>query len=357
VDRGGNHTTRGNVKLDVMTPPATDSDVRRMRRRRPAPAVLALCGLAVVLAACGSGAGIPTAFAPSGTVAPTAKVPAKQTAQIRAVDDRGVAIADARHLMSLVRLPKNATPLSPTAPKGAPALLRQPAQEPLTPYVAALTRFSVVPGSLDSVLAWLQANPPAGSSFALSGSSGGGTEGVEYSRGFSWPATKILDDRGILASAMGFGAGKTLVRFDAQVVYTPSRPAAEVLPAGVDRVELVVTLSTTHERHFTITNPSAITLLEKAIDSLSRPDYTENPGGPCLCGPGADQRLVAQFFLAGDTHPVAVVTDWPMSAEEGVGNVSFALGPKTEPILEDGHWSVAKVVERITGVHFAGVPR
>jgi hypothetical protein len=284
-------------------------------------------------------------------------VPARQTAQIRAVDDRGAAIADARHLMSLVRLPKNATPLSAIAPKGTPALLHEPAQQPLTPFVAALTRFSVVPGSVDSVLAWLQAHPPAGSSFALSGSSGGRTEGVEYSRGFSWPATKILDERGILASAMSLSAGKTLVRFDAQVVYTPNRPAAEVFPAGVDRVQLVVTLSTSRERHFTVTKPAAIALLETAIDSLQRPHYTENPGGPCLCGPGASQRIVAQFFVAGDTHPVAVVTDWPMDAEEGVGNVGFALGSKNEPVLEDGHWSVAKAVEHITGVHFAGVPR
>jgi hypothetical protein len=122
-------------------------------------------------------------------------------------------------------------------------------------------------------------------------------------------------------------------------------------------VDLTVTLSPTRERQFTVTKPSAIALLEAAVDSLSRPDYTENPGGPCLCGPGASQRFVAQFFLAGDTHPVAVVTDWPMNAEEGVGNVSFALGPKTEPVLEDGTWSVAKAVEHITGVHFADVPR
>ena len=44
--------------------------------------------------------------------------------------------------MSLVRLPKNATPLSAIAPKGTPALLHEPAQQPLTPFVAALTRFS-----------------------------------------------------------------------------------------------------------------------------------------------------------------------------------------------------------------------
>jgi hypothetical protein len=81
-----------------------------------------------------------------------------------------------------------------------------------------------------------------------------------------------------------------------------------------------------------------------------------NPGGPCLCGPGINERFEATLFLPGDTSPVVTVSDSPMTAEMGTGNVEFTVGTTAQPVLEDWRWSVAKVVEQLTGVHFDGVP-
>jgi hypothetical protein len=81
-----------------------------------------------------------------------------------------------------------------------------------------------------------------------------------------------------------------------------------------------------------------------------------NPGGPCLCGPGVNEKFGASFFLPGWTTPSVTVDDSPMLAEMGVGNVEFTAGTTVEPVLEDWHWAVAKVVEHLTGVHFDDVP-
>lgn len=257
--------------------------------------------------------------------------------------------------MALVKLPAGATGLTRHWPTGTPTILREPSSVPGTPYLALRTRFSVVPGSPTAVVAWLAAHVPTGSAARMSGSTTG-PEGDTYDEGFAWPATEVLDERWLLATAASLTSSSSVVRFDAEVVYTPNRPPAEEIPPGVGRVELAITLSPTRKPTFTVTSPSAIARLETAIDSLSRPDYTVNPGGPCLCGPGADQSFVARFFVGEDRRPAVVVTDWPLLAEMGTGNVTFTLGTKREPILEDSRWLLAKAVERVTGVRLAAVP-
>jgi hypothetical protein len=273
----------------------------------------------------------------------------------QAESNRTIAEADARHLMSLLRVPPGASVPSRKPPRGTPTLLRQPAELPGTPYLAGDTRFTIVRGSPDSVIAWFAAHPPKGSTGDLSGSSGG-PGGMEESQGFEWPSNAVLDERGLLVSAATFGPGTSLVRVDSGVVYTPNRPGAERVPAGIDRVVLTVTPPKGAVRVFTITKAASISALAASLAGLRRPDYTMNPGGPCLCGAGINEKFQASFFLPGGTTPSVTVDDAPMFAEMGVGNVDFSVGTTTEPVLEDGSWTVAKVVERLTGVHFVGVP-
>ena len=110
----------------------------------------------------------------------------------------------------------------------------------MTPYLATDTRFTIVPGSPAAILAWFTTHKPAGSTNALSGSTGG-PGALALEQAFQWPATAVLDQRDMLLSAETFGQGRSLVRIDTGVVYTPNRPAAERVPAGVDRVVLTVT--------------------------------------------------------------------------------------------------------------------
>ena len=286
--------------------------------------------------------------------APGALTPARLTTT--PVSNQALAELDARHLLSLLtKLPPGASPLSAKAPAGTPPLLRSPAVRPMTPYLATDTRFTIVPGSPAAILAWFTTHKPAGSTNALSGSTGG-PGALALEQAFQWPATAVLDQRDMLLSAETFGQGRSLVRIDTGVVYTPNRPAAERVPAGVDRVVLTVTPPAGPVRVFVVTKDSSIAALESALAALARPDFTVQPGGPCLCGPGVNEKFVAEFFVRGASSPVVTVTDSPYLAIMGVGNVGFEAGMTAEPVLEDWSWSLAKVVEHITGVHFDGVP-
>jgi len=318
-------------------------------------AVVGGLALAVTLAGCGHVAGArPTDPRPRTSQSVSPKTPASLTTT--SVSNQVLAERDARYLLSLLtKLPPGASPLSAKAPPGTPALLRTPVLRPMTPYLATDTRFTIVPGTPAAILAWFAAHRPARSTNALSGSTGGpGALAVE--QGFQWPATAVLDQRGMLLSAEAFGHGTILVRVDTGVVYTPNRPTAEQVPAGVDRVVLTVTPPTGPVRVFVVTKSSSITALESALAALARPDFTVQPGGPCLCGAGVNEKFVAEFFLAGHAAPAVTVSDSPYFAIMGVGNVGFEAGTTTEPVLEDWSWSLAKVVEHITGVHFDGVP-
>jgi hypothetical protein len=317
-------------------------------RRSPVAAVL--LGAAIALAGCGYAARTVNTNEP----VPTTGV--KPAADIKPViSNKRLAQLDAAHLIALARLPKGSQ-LFTKAPKGWPSVLRSPAGVPGTPYLATAPRWAIVPGSRDAVIAWIAAHAPAGSSSNMSGSFGDTGGITALTQGFAWPSTKVLDQRELVVEAATLGGDKTAVRIDSQVAYTPNRPAAERIPRNVDRVEVLVTLSTGHTHTYVVTKASSIRLLESVIDSLARPDFTMNPGGPCLCGPGANQRLVARFYVGTPKTPAVVITDWPMLAEMGTGNIGFTLGHRAEPVLEDGKWLIAKAVEHITGVHFAGVP-
>jgi len=312
-------------------------------------------GLAAILAGCGNPAAQAVNREPK-SVTPAVSPKTRLLSTPAPVSNQLLAEIDARYLLSLLtKLPPGATPLSPKAPPGTPALLRSPSLRPMTPYLATDTRFTIVPGSPAAVLAWFSAHRPAGSTDSLSGSTGGPGATV-LEAGFQWPATAVLDERGMLLGAETFGYGRTLVRIDTGVVYTPNRPAGETVPVGVDRVVLTVTPPTGRVRVFVVTKSSSISALESALAALARPDFTVQPGGPCLCGPGVNEKFVAQFFLPGHSTPAVTVSDAPYFAIMGVGNVNVTVGRTVEPILEDGTWSVAKVVEHMTGVHFDGAP-
>jgi hypothetical protein len=334
--------------------------VRRRRAPLASVAISGTLGAAAALAGCGMAPAAmshPAAARPVVHVVHSDKKAHSLTTPIKLAPPTNLTLAeiDARYLMSSVRLPRRASPPSRTPPKGTPQYLRHPAVVAWTPYLAKDSLFTIIPGPPDAVIAWFATHAPKGSRDNLSGSLSG-TDAIELSQGFGWPANAVLRQRELIVSAETFDGHMTLVRIDTGVVYTPNRPQAESVPAAIDRVVLTVTPPKGPARIFTVTKAASISVLEAALAALARPDYTSNPGGPCLCGPGINERFTAAFYLAGETTPSVTVSDSPMFAEMGVGNVEFTVGAAAEPILEDGSWSVAKVVERLTGVRFDGVP-
>jgi hypothetical protein len=172
-----------------------------------------------------------SATAGSGSVAPlmlnSPAAPSPDTEQARSAEAAYLANA----LLPLVTLPTGATPV--TSPP-APGLTAAPESE-MTKRMAVAHTFYAVPGSIDSVLAFVQTHLPAGFT-----SQGGGSGGQPYSAdvllvGASTPA---FDQPWLMVSATQAGA-LIGVRVSSQVVWLPVRTAAEIIPTTVQGATLV----------------------------------------------------------------------------------------------------------------------
>jgi hypothetical protein len=280
---------------------------------------------------------------------------ASNKSSTRQPTDRQVAIADAHHLLALVRPPRGATPLSTAAPNGTTTIMRGPPSYPGTPYLIELARYSIVPGSPGAALAWFLQHAPAGSTVAGSSqSSGPSPADDDASQVFGWPSTHALNSRQLIVTAQAFGV-RTLLRFDSQVTYWLDLPAGEHIRKGVDRIVLtVITASgnmkvTTHTRTFVITQPSEIAAFVRTEATLRPPTFLMNPGGPCIGAAQAAERYVAKLFVRGENNPVVTIVG--QAANVGTGDVTFSSGGRAYPVLED--WShLLTVVEHLTAERF-----
>jgi hypothetical protein len=323
--------------------------------RRARSVAAALVSSSVLLASCGLAA-------PKADVIPRPDsqdvsliTPGTNKSSMWQPTDRQVAIADAHHLLALVRPPTGTAPLSTTPPKGTTTIMREPPSYPGTPYLVELARYSIVPGSPNAALAWFLQHAPAGSTVAGSSqASGPSPADDDASQVFGWPSTQALNSRQLIVTAQAFGK-RTLLRFDSQVVYWPDLPAGEHVPRGVDRIVLMVTTAsgnmnvTTHTRTFVITEPSEIAAFARTEATLRPPIMLMNPGGPCIGGAQAAEHYLAKLFVRGETNPVVTVVG--QAANVGTGDVTFSSGGRTYPVLED--WShLLTVVEQLTGEHF-----
>jgi hypothetical protein len=214
-------------------------------------AAVAIVALAITLAGCasrtagssGSASGSPlgspqptaavSATAASGSVAPlvlaSPAAPSPDTEQARTAEAAYIA----NSLLDLVTLPAGATHVS-TPP--APALTAAPESE-MTKRMAVAHTFYTVPGTIDSVMTFVQTHLPAGFS-----NSGGGSGGPPYSADLMLvgESTPAFGQPWLLVSATQDGA-LIGVRVDSQVVWLPVRTAAEFVPSAVPGATLVGT--------------------------------------------------------------------------------------------------------------------
>ena len=136
----------------------------------------------------------------------------------------------AEMLAAGVQLPAGAV-ASSTAPT---ATLEQPMNSPGSKNLIDVARFYTVPGTIDAVLAYAKAHPPAGT-YADGTSSSSGSDGIT-SQGvmFSRIATHDYAAPALWVVATNLGGG-VAVRIDAQLVWRPVRTVAEYAPVNATK--------------------------------------------------------------------------------------------------------------------------
>jgi hypothetical protein len=294
----------------------TDMGVRR--------AALAIAALAIALAGCASktvgSSSASTSPAPSaiGSPPPNSQLsaqaltlnspaaPSPDTEKARAAE----AALVANSLLRLVTLPAGATPV--TSPPAA-GLTAAPESE-MTKRMAVAHTFFTVPGTIDSVLTFVQTHLPAG--FTTAGSGSGGppyTAEVDF-YGVDTPAF----ERPWLMVSVGLNGSLVGVRVDSQVVWLPVRTTAEFIPTTVQGATLVgtsygqavtnktVTLDATQASALAAiinalptasdaAHGCAPSISEIAVTFASTPKIVVNDGA---CGIGLDAGEGAQLALS-----------------------------------------------------------
>ncbi len=301
---------------------------------------------AVTLAACGSAAA-PRASAPGAHLPSTKAVPAKpvSTRQISTIisppaGSRSEAAALARKMLSKLRLPAGARRL-PATP--VPQALRQPSLWALATASLDIHQLYEVPQSMQSVAAMLTAHVPAGTSLVGTGQSGGPT-GVT-SEDVSDEARSVpagVDMAQLALTVVPGSSGGSLVRADAQVIWYPSRAAAEYIdPADFHVLTIAVTIYSTrlHTIRKVVTSPPAIRRVAGVLDR-SRVNPGKTIGCPVIF---AEYRLA--FAVSSSSPPAVVVTasQWPCEGAE------VRVTGRLQPSLQDAAGVVA-VADRLLGV-------
>ncbi len=308
-------------------------------RPRALPYVL----IAILVMAIAAAAGASLATAPSPALARQWHDPHLPPSTAAADPNEAAAVAEGQRLSGLVDPAPGWTPVS--AP---PALsLAAPAAVEATPDIVDLYRLWRTSGTSTEVQAWVSAHPPAGSTWAGSGSSNRYGRLLETDRTYAYPpVARHFQSRQLLVALGPLARGGTGIRIDAQVVWFPSRPAAEVVPPGVTRATATVYtrdhLSGSAETVLgaaTFVDPSVVRLLAHIVDSLP----LAVPGArSCPSDNGTAPQLDVVF--SGRGIPEVVVHD----DTNGCGGVSFRIGDTSEAPLTDN--GLFHRVDRLLGL-------
>jgi hypothetical protein len=200
--------------------PPFETIVARSRRRRTTRVLSAVVAVLVVTAI----AVVPSVVNHHRTTVVSAVGPLDHGATTVAAR---VAITqeEAERLAAAVQLPAGAV-ASSTAPT---QVLAQAFNAPGSQNLIDVARFYTVPGTIDAVLAYAQAHPPAGTYANGTSSSGDNNDIISQGITFTTIATHDYAAPTVSVVAAKFGAG-VAVRVDALLVWRPLRTAAELAP-------------------------------------------------------------------------------------------------------------------------------
>lgn len=294
---------------------------------------------ATALAGCG------TAHAPSAGSPGTGPTPASTPAQT----PKQRAEADAAAILAAFVVPPAAVKL-PGAPSVLGGLLEHPDGFPETPDLVDDAGWWQAPGVPQVLLAWEKSHLPR-QFWATGYATGSGQDGnvFYYSDNFNLPTDSVLNYRTLVVEAVDVGGGKADLRVDAQVVWTPARPASEVVPSAARAVTLSVLpnidVHTKVPGPVTITSPDQVRALAAFINGL--PEF---PAEVFSCPADFGDALVLTFRARAGGPALAVAT----IGLSGCEGVDLTVGGKEQPGLggEGQGQQEAGQVLKIAGLHW-----
>jgi hypothetical protein len=312
-----------------------------------------LAGIAVMVAACGTVIRPPSAqrgVAGSGHAA-TASLAQPQRAK-----------ADAAAILAAFVPPPGAVRL-PHPPGGVGGVLSQPDGTPSFQHLIDDAAWWQVPGTPLAALTYAKAHLPG--RFTLNGESWGAIPAAEQPRGpggaapqdpyqragYTFDVTSglaPLEIAQMLVDTARSPSGQTYLRVDAQLAWTPARPAAEAVPAAAKVVTITAAPDMNSPRDtpapVTVTDPAKVSRIVALLDRLPL-DSRGMHGCPLETG-----KAITLAFLPRAGGPVLATAAVPLPS---CGTVSFAIGGRKQPGLSDSS-SFAQHVLAIAGVRWHG---
>lgn len=263
--------------------------------------------------------------------AATAAVAAAAGTRHTTASTRALARTLAHTLVSRMSLPPGALQVSSSAEDPSTgSWLKGPTSRPGTPLLAQQHRFWRVPGDPQSVIAWIEAHPPAG--LVADGTGTGGRYGVTQEWAVMFAARAVtgrISQAGVGVSATAATGGGTALRVDAYAVWMITRPASEVIPAGVRSV----LVSVDHYgggpfKQALVTAPGKVARLVAFVDSrqLAQPGWHSCPAI------GSFSRVLdLQFLGPAGTSAVALAR----AVEDACGDLTFSIRGRRQRGLQE----------------------
>lgn len=315
--------------------------MERLSARTAALLVVAASALAV--AGCGRAAGPKEASRPPGAEALSVQ-PGRS--------DAALARLEAERILHEVGEPPGCRRVG-RVPTRASSRLSQPLAVPGTPNLAVSTAMCVSSLSPARVIGWYRSHALAGARVSSSGQSDSRGVTTAWMISYAVPSVRVLTDAGPEVSVASLPNGGSVVRIDALVVYSPSKPPSEKIPTDVTRIVIAVTPGHGRRVVRAVVDGTTISRVVSVVNALLRPSYPSNPGGPAVTTTTAREQVKIEFYGtstgSGRTALLAVVDDHPLLGGE-TGNVDLSVGGRTQPILLDGG-ALARLASAITGTH------
>jgi hypothetical protein len=259
--------------------------------------------------------------ASGGAAAPNAPPPTR-------AGNKAAAGQDAHALLGLLQLPPGATP-SATEPAGDDGVLSSPGVgAPATPTLVDDSAFWTVAGTPASVIAYVKAHAPAGSTLSTGGTGSQPGKPTTTSLGYALPALPgVISSRVLAITVAPLPDGLIAVRADGEVVWIIPRPASEHIPPAAEVTVAVIdpgVPASKLPRPRVITSRRTIEALTATLNAL--PLF---PPGIFSCPADRDAAILLTFAptRGGTAEAVATIR------LGGCGGVSLKLRGHTEPFL------------------------
>jgi hypothetical protein len=290
-----------------------------------------------------------------GSDGPRAAAPAPRASSPRASSPtnrahRRAAQSDAATLVTKLNLPPGATRVGSEPAHDHGYLHPLPKLE--SPLATATAHaWWTVHGDPRSVIAAIEADPPAGATQTGTGSGADSKTGTsELEVDYSWPpVTGVLRSRLLQVTVTSIGDGRTGVLAEAQSVWIVPRSASERIPATTQIVQITSTVpGAARGGNLTVTRAARVRAIVALLNALP----TVQPGAiPCPAFP--DPKLITMTFRTRSAGPALAVLrffdyrPWRAAGSGQCDPVQLSIGGRPRTALDGG--TFIHQIERIIG--------